>query len=130
FAGAAHELVALHAVAVVGDRDDAGFGERADRGKGFALHVDGDAAGGQHFYHGIAFDDVFDVLDRAGVARGRRGVGHADDGGETAGGGAVGAGGDVLLVRLTGFTEVNVDVDETGAGDEVGAVDDLGLFFV
>ena len=54
FAGAAHELVALHAVAVVGDGDDAGALERADGRERLALHADGDAAGGIDVDDGVA----------------------------------------------------------------------------
>jgi len=32
-------------------------------------------------------------------------------------------------VRLAGFAEVDVDVDEAGAGDEAGGVDFAGAFF-
>ena len=37
---------------------------------------------------------------------------------------------DILLVCLTGLAEMHVDVDEAGAGNEIGAVDDLGFLFV
>ena len=46
FAGAAHEFVGLHAIAVVGDGDDAGAFEGADGSECMALHADGDATGG------------------------------------------------------------------------------------
>ena len=59
----------------------------------------------------------------------RRGVGHAHDGGEAARGGGVRAGGDGFLVRLAGLAEVDVDVDEAGAGDEAAGVDLLRAFF-
>ena len=49
--------------------------------------------------------------------------GHRRD---PAGGGGVRAGGDGLLVRLAGFAEVNVDVDEAGAGDETAGIDLAG----
>jgi hypothetical protein len=129
FDGAAHEFVVLDAVAVVGDGDDAGAFERADGGEGLALHADGDAAGGENFHDGVAANGVVDVLDGAGVVGDGRRVGHAHDGGEPAGGGGAGAGGDGFLMRLAGLAEVDVDVDEAGAGDEAGGVDFLrGLF--
>src|SRR5690606_7415432 len=86
FAGAAHEFVGLHAVAVVGDGDDAGAFERADGGEGLALHADGDAAGLVDLDAGGAGDGVLDELDGAGAVGDGRGVGHADHGGEAAGG--------------------------------------------
>ena len=44
---AAHDLVVLHAMAVVGDRDHARLDERADGRELLAFHADGDAAGGE-----------------------------------------------------------------------------------
>ena len=130
FAGASHQLVALHTVAVVGDGDHPGLGEGTDGGEGFAFHVDGDTAGREHVHDGVAFDHILDILDRAGIARGGRGVGHANHGGKATGGRTVGTGRDVFLMGLARLAEVNVDVDQPRAGYEIGAVDDLGLLFV
>ena len=121
--GAAHELVVLHAMAVVGDGDDAGALERAGGRELLALLPDGDAAGRIDVDDGAAFDGVVDVLDGAGVVGDRAGVRHADDGGESAGGGGPRAGLDGLLVRLAGLAQVHVDVDQAGAGDEAAGVD-------
>ncbi len=117
-AGAPHELVALDALAVVGDRHDPGALQRAGGRERLALQTDGDAAGRQHLDHGVAPDGVVDVLDRAGVVGDGRGVRHAHDGGEAAGGRGPGAGRDRLLVRLAGLPEMDMDIDEPGAGDE------------
>jgi hypothetical protein len=83
---------------------------------------------GKTFTTASRADGVVDELDGAGAVGDGRGVGHADDGRETAGGGGAGAGADGLLVRLAGFAEMDVDIDEAGAGDEAGGVDFLGAF--
>jgi len=49
FAGAAHEVVVLHAMAVIGDGDDTRFFERADRREFFAGDIFGDRAGDETF---------------------------------------------------------------------------------
>ena len=129
FDGAAHELVGLHAEAVVGERDDASFLERAVRGELLALHADGDAAGRVNA-HGRGGTGGLDELDGAGVVGDGRGVGHAHHGGETAGGGGLRTGEDGLLVRLAGLAEMDVDVDEAGADDEAAGVDHARLFLL
>ena len=45
--------------------------------------------------------------------------------GESAGGGGGGAGGDGLLVGLTGFAEMDMDVDQAGGDGEAGGVEQL-----
>jgi len=71
FGGSAHEFVILHALAVVGDGDDAGTFERADRRESLALHTDSDTAGWVNFDHSVAANGVVNVLDRAGCIRDR-----------------------------------------------------------
>ena len=50
--------------------------------------------------------------------------------GKTTGGGGAGTGFDGFLVRLAGFAEMHMDIDETGAGDEAGGVDFFHLLFI
>ena len=130
FARATHEFVGLDAIAVVGNGDDAHAFERADGCEGLTLHAHGDAAGGEDFDDGVTADSVVDELDGAGVVGDGGRVGHAHDGGEAAGGGGARAGADGLLVRLAGFAEVDVDIDEAGAGDEPVGVDFFRAFFL
>ena len=130
FAGAAHELVGLDAVAVVGDGDDAGAFERADGSEGLALHAHGDATGRVNVDTGGACGGVLDELDGAGAVGHWGGVGHADHAGEAAGGGGAGAGLDSFLMRLAGLAEVNMNIHQAGGGDEAGGVDAAGLFWV
>ena len=99
-------------------------------GEGLTLHADGNAAGGEDFDNGVTADGVVDELDGAGVVGDGGRVGHAHDGGEAAGGGGAGAGANGLLVRLAGFAEVDVDIDEAGAGDEPVGVDFFRAFFL
>src|SRR5581483_3430914 len=126
----AHKLVVLHAAAIGGDSDAARALERSGGGDLLALLPGSDAPGGINPDDGIAVGDILDELDRAGVVRHRHGVGHADDGGETAGGGGARAARDGLLVRLAGLAEVDVNIDQAGAGDEAGGIDLAGAFFV
>ena len=128
FDRAVHELVGLDAEAVVGEGDDARLLERAVWGELLALHADGDAAGGIDVDRGGGRDG-FDQRDGAGVVHDGRGVGHAHDGSESAGGGGLRTGEDGFLVRLAGLAEMHMDVHEAGAHDEARGVDDLrGLF--
>ncbi len=53
-----------------------------------------------------------DEADLGVVIEGGRGVGHAADGGESAGDGGGAAGGDGFLGFLAGLAEVDVDVDQ------------------
>jgi len=123
-----HEIVGLHAFAVVGDRDHAGALEGANRRQRLALHADGDAAGRVHPHDGVAGGGVLDELDGAGVVRDRGRVRHANHGGEPAGGGGARPGCNGLLVGLAGLAEVDVDVDQPGAGDEATGVEDARTF--
>lgn len=125
--GTAHESVVLHAASAVGDGDGSGFAEGAGGGQPLSLPIDGDAAGGEYVDDGFALDGVLDELDGARVIGWRAGVGHADDGGETSGGGGASAGVDRFLVGLSGDAEVDVQIDQAGAGDKPAGVDDLGL---
>ncbi len=71
----------------IGEGDDAGALERAGgRASCSPFWPDGDAAGGINAHDGVAGGGVLDELDGADVVHDGRGVGHADDGGETAGG--------------------------------------------
>ena len=99
------------------------------RGELLAFHPDGDAAGGINANGGLGGGGV-DQLDSAGVVGGRRGVGHAHDRGEPAGGGGLRAGEDVFLVRLAGLAEMDMDIDQAGADHETGRIDLAGLFLL
>ena len=99
---AAHQLVVLDAMAVVGERDDAGPGHRADGRELLALDA-------------LVMQPVVKTLTQASrsrafphqrdgvrAVRGRGGVRHADHAGEAARRRRARAGGDGLLRRLPG----------------------------
>lgn len=104
-----------------------GFFQRPDRREFLAGDVLGDCAGGEHVDVGRLGGALVNVRDGAGGVGGGRGVRHADDGGESAAGGAAGAGLDGFLRAATGFAQVHVDVDQPRRDEAVGGVDDLGV---
>jgi len=118
-----HQIVRLHAIAVIGDRNNARPLERTDGSERLPFHSDGDAPGGIDADNRVTGDDILHQLDRPGIIRDRRRIGHAHDGGESARGGGLRAGGHRLLVRLTGLPEMDVDIHQAGTGDLAGRVD-------
>lgn len=124
FHGAAHDLGALDAMAVIGDGDHAGAVEGADGGEFLAGDALGDGTGDEDTDGGILSSGFPDQTDGGGMVDGGLGIGHADHGGEPATGSAAGAGGDILLGGLAGFTEVDVKIDEAGGDDEAVQVHD------
>ena len=61
------------------------------------------------------------------VSIGRRRVGHANDGRETAARGGGGAGGDGFLCRLARLAQMNVQVNQAGTNHEAAHVHFLGV---
>jgi len=120
---APHQVVVLHAMPVVGDGDHAGVFQRTDRREFLAGEALGDRAGGEHVDPGQALGAVLNQCHRAGIVDRWAGVGHADDGGETAPRRRRRAGADGLLGRLARLAKVNVNIDQPRADNFAGGVD-------
>ena len=119
FAGAAHQVVVLHAMTVVRDGDDSGLFQAADGCEFFAGDALGDRTADENIDDAFPFGDFADEGDSAGrINRGRR-VGHADDGGESAARRRRRAGGDVFLGRLARFAEMDVQINQAGTDDNI-----------
>ncbi len=115
-------------VAVIGEHEDAGFAHGIDGGEFLAFAIFCDAAGGVDGDAGVFASGVEEGGDGgAGVERGGC-IWHHDEAGDSAVDGGFGAGGDVFLVFLAGFAEVDVCVEEGGADDLVVALDDLSVW--
>ncbi len=65
FARAAHEIVVLHAMAVVGDGDDAGLFQPADGREFLAGNAFGNRAGDEDIHDAFGFGAFVDERDRA-----------------------------------------------------------------
>src|SRR5882672_2971211 len=114
FAGAAHEVVVLHTMAVVGDGDNAGFFQSADGSKFFARDVLGDRAGDEDIHDALFLRTFVDEGNGSGIVNRRRSVRHAHDGGEPTARGSSGSGREVFLRGLAGFSEVDMQINQTG----------------
>jgi hypothetical protein len=121
---AAHDLVVLDAMAVVGQRDHAGLEERADGRELLAFHADRDAAGGEDIHAGRFVGALAHERNGVGAVRGRIRIRHGQDAGEAAGRRGARAGGDGFLLRAARFAQVDVHVDQAGRDDEALRVDD------
>jgi len=111
-------------MAIVGQSDNSGFVQRADGGEFLALHADGDAAGREDIYTGRFERPLAHECDGVGAVRGRIGVRHGQDAGETTRGRRARAAGNRLFLASTRLTQMDVHVDEAGCNDESLRVDD------
>ena len=75
---------------------------------------------------GVTPRSLDDVAGHRGVVVDRRRVGHAADGGESAGGGGARAALDGFGVLESRLAQVHVHVDEAGRDDQAGGVERLG----
>ena len=127
FERAAHEVVVLHAMAVVGDRDDAGLEKLSDGREFLARDALGDRAGDEDVHRIFLLRFFAQQRDDGGtVDRGRR-VRHANDGSETAFRRGLDAGGDGLFRGLAGFAQMHVEINQTGANNLAARVETLDL---
>ena len=124
---AAHELVALHAFAIVGHGHDARILELPRWSELFAVHADSQATCCVDSDDCLSLDLIHNALDGARVVADRARVGHTNHAGETACGGRFRAAADVFLMRLPGISEMHVDVDEPRRHDEAFGIDHGGF---
>ena len=125
-----HDVRVVDGEAVVAEADDAGLRELAHLGELRPKAALGDAADGQDADRALVTPLAQHEVDhRAGVDH-RVGVGHGAHRGEAAPGRGPRAGGDRLLVLEAGLPQVAVQVDESGAYDQPGSVQDLGVFLL
>ena len=110
----AHHAGTLDTAAVIGESDSAAGDHIAHLGKSLALEAARASARGEHAAMANGGSTRLDVLDNRAVIGHGIGVGHGANAGETALGGSTGAALDVLLVLITGLTEMNMHVNETG----------------
>ncbi len=68
-----------------------------------------------------------DEIDQRHVVDHRVGIGHADDGGDAAGGGGPARRGQRLAMLVAGLAGKDHHVDEAGRKHAAAAVDDLGI---
>ena len=122
FTGPAHQLVVLDTVAVIGDGHHAGLIKGTDGGQLLAGDALGDGTGDEDVDQAILAGAFMDEGDRAGIINGRAGVGHADDGSETALRRRPGARQDGFLGRLARFAQMDMQIDQPGADDPAGDV--------
>ena len=121
-AGAAHEIVILHTMAVVGDGDDAGFFQAADGREFFAGEIFTDGAGDKNIYHAFPSSAFANQRDRASIVNRRCGVGHTDERGEAATRRCRRAAGDIFFGGLAGLAQMNMQVNQTGRNDFAGDI--------
>ena len=127
FDRAAHQFVILNAMSVVGNGNDPGLGQRADRRQFLTGEIFGNGAGREDTDRRNFRRVIGNPGDRARAVRRRRSVRHANDRSKTARRGRARARRDCFLPAEPGLAEMHVDVDETGTNDEIGCVDLIGL---
>lgn len=98
----------------------------AEFGELLPLQADGDGADGLHVAVAGLLAEPVDLLDDTGGVGDRVGVGHGEDGRESAGGGGTGAGEDGLGVLAAGLAQMGVQVDEAGQQDPALGLDHGG----
>lgn len=128
FDGPPHDFVVLNAFAIVGDCDNALIGKGTDRRERFAVHSHREAAGGQDIHERGVFNGVADSADRSWIVGDGTGIGHTDNGGKSTRCRGAGSRADVLLVGLTGFPQMHVNIDQSGTDHLSGNVQNSGRF--
>ena len=114
----AHQVGVLDRVSVVAEGDGPRSGQLLKVGQFAPLSLTAHASNGQDADHSGLPGAPKDELDQGlGINR-RIGVGHAANGGESTAGCGQRTGGDGLLVFVAGFTQVNMQIDETRAGNQ------------
>ena len=111
----AHQIVVLHAVAVVGNRDDAGRFERADGGEFLPRNIARDGARHKKIDAAFSGGPFMNQRHRPRVVDGGGGIGHAHHRGKPAARRRRGPGGDGLLGRLSGFAQMRVQINQPRA---------------
>ena len=109
------------------DGDDAGGFERADGSQFLAGDIFGDGARDEDVDFAFARRPFANQRDGARVVDGGGGVGHANDGGETAPGGRGRAGGDGFLGGLSRFAQMRVQINQSRADHQSAGLKPLNL---
>lgn len=116
--GPAHDFVVLNAKAVIRNGDNALIFKGTNGSEALAGHANGQAARLIDVNKRVACDRVPDSANGAGVVCGRARIGHADHGGVATCRGGPRTAGNVLLVRLSRFPKVDMDVNKSRADNE------------
>ena len=114
-------------IAIIGEHEDSGGAHAVDACEFLALAAFGDATGSVDGDAGVFCSRGKDGGDGCTGVDGGGGIWHHDDAGDAAVDGCFGACGDIFLLLLAGFAEVDVGIEEGGEEDLVLAVDDLGV---
>ena len=121
----AHQVRIVHRVTVVAESHNAGICQLAHLGQFFTPASLGNATDGEDSRYGVDSSPLTDQLHHRGVVYGRFRVGHGAYGCEAAFDSGPGPRVDGLLVLKPRFSEVAVDVDESGAGHHARGLDNL-----
>ena len=120
---AAHDLMVLDTMPVVGERDDARFVHRADGREFLARDAFRNRAGGEDVHARLGLRFFQNPRHHARAVDARRSIRHAHDAREATRRRSLRPAGDSLFRRLARLAQVNVEVDEAGTNDEAARVD-------
>ena len=124
-----HHLGVGEARLAVGEGDGAGVAQETDLGHLLALQALGHRRHGMHVDARRVARAAHDEVDQRHVVDDGLGIGHADDGGDAAGGRGPARGGQRLAVLVPRLAGEHQHVDEAGSEHMTAAVDHLRITY-